>query len=85
MRKQPLRFGRAAMMLVFATLLIAPARAKAGMVVTDAGLALGLRLSTFASDFPNDGSTGPLGTTRTDAPVAAVDATTGASSFLKSC
>jgi MYXO-CTERM domain-containing protein len=61
MRKQPFRFGRAAMMLVFATLLIAPARAKAGMVVTDAGLALGFRLSTFASDFPNDGSTGPIG------------------------
>jgi hypothetical protein len=61
MRKRPLRLGPAAMMLVFATLLIAPARADAGMVLTAAGLAAGFRLSTFASGFPNDGSTGPLG------------------------
>jgi hypothetical protein len=38
MSKRPLRLGPAATMLVFAILAIAPARADAGMVLTEAGL-----------------------------------------------
>jgi len=52
---------RPLVLLSLALALLAPRDAKAGMMLTPAGEALGFSLSVFADSFPNFSSAGPLG------------------------
>src|SRR6185503_20443737 len=47
--------------VLLAMMSIASTRARADMTLTPAAVAAGYTLSTFATNFPNDGSAGPVG------------------------